>query len=63
MSWKVFDYKCHNCGHLEERMVPAEFMDAQWCDKCETDDFVSGMKRMPAGTRTHFRFADKKLKR
>jgi putative FmdB family regulatory protein len=53
----VFDYVCTKCEHTEEAMVPRHKMDDQYCPLCGHK-----MVRLPAGTRTHFRFADPKLK-
>lgn len=57
MSYVVFDYVCTKCQHTEESMVFRHQMDNQHCPRCGTK-----MVRLPAGTRTHFRFADTKLK-
>ena len=51
----LFDYHCPTChkpGQGEERMVRGEEADEQEC-KCGQK-----MVRLPAGTRTTFRFAD-----
>jgi hypothetical protein len=56
MSYITFDYKCPDCGHEDTRLVKREEMDEQACT-CEQT-----MRRLPAGTRTTFRFADTKLK-
>jgi hypothetical protein len=56
MSYITFDYKCPDCGHVDTRLVKREEMDEQACT-CEQT-----MRRLPAGTRTTFRFADTKLK-
>ncbi|MHC4302574.1 MAG: FmdB family zinc ribbon protein [Planctomycetota bacterium] len=56
MSYITFDYKCPDCGAIDTRLVKREEMDEQACT-CETE-----MRRLPAGTRTTFLFADTKLK-
>lgn len=57
MPFITFDYKCPN-GHVEEsKMVLRKEMDAQRCAACK-----ELMTRLPAGTRTTFRFADARLK-
>jgi hypothetical protein len=56
MSYITFDYKCPDCGAVDTRLVKREEMDEQACT-CETE-----MRRLPAGTRTTFLFADTKLK-
>lgn len=54
----TFDYKCTYCGHVESRFVKREHMDVQDCDApCNHP-----MQKLPAGTRTTFKFADTKLK-
>ena len=54
----TFDYKCPECGHVESRFVKREHMDVQDCNEpCNHP-----MRRLPAGTRTTFKFADTKLK-
>lgn len=58
MSYVVFDYVCTKCEHTEESMVRRDEMDQQKCPTCSKK-----MTRLPAGTRTHFKFADRKLKR
>lgn len=64
-----FDYRCPTCGHEEERFVRRDQMDEQFCpnylgphDKIACGSYAP-MTRLPAGTRTTFRFADTKLKR
>ena len=54
----TFDYRCPD-GHEEERLVLRKEMDAQ---RCREGDCKKRMIRLPAGTRTTFRFADTKLK-
>jgi hypothetical protein len=61
---KVYDYKCQLCGHTEERYVQDwEAEQTQWHRCPGRDGEVQAMVRLPPGTRTHFRFADTKLKR
>lgn len=59
MAFITFDFRCTGCGHEEERMVLRKEMDAQ---RCRQDGCKERLTRLPAGTRTHFRFADTKLK-
>lgn len=56
MPFITFDYRCEK-GHEDSRMVLRKEMDAQRCKECK-----GLMRRLPAGTRTTFRFADRKLK-
>jgi hypothetical protein len=59
----TFDYKCPSCGHTEPRFVRRSEMDDQVHRACAPP--LSGgipMTRLPAGTRTTFRYADRKLK-
>lgn len=56
MAFITFDYRCDK-GHEQERLVLRKDMDAQRCETCK-----GLMRRLPAGTRTTFRFADNKLK-
>ncbi len=51
----TFDYR-HPDGRIESRFVKRSEMDEQY------DDDGNKLVRLPAGTRTHFRFADTKLK-
>lgn len=55
----TFDYKCPACDEVEPRFVRREEMDVQHCNTCNLDQ---PMIRLPAGTRTTFRYADTKLK-
>lgn len=57
MAFITFDYRCLQCGHEEERLVLKSEMDAQRCKHCNGQT-----ARMPAATRTTFRYADTKLK-
>ena len=64
----TFDYKCPTCGHVESRFVRRSEMDEQFCNQ-ELDAGLLGLYdcrhrliRLPAGTRTTFRFADTNLK-
>ena len=58
MSFITFTFRCPSCKHTEEdKLVRRTEMDDQPCPRCN-DTLV----RLPAGTRTHFRFADSKLK-
>lgn len=59
-----FDYRCPECNSEASLFVRREDMDEQVCRHC-----VSGnphndvrMTRLPAATKTHFKFADQKLK-
>ena len=52
-----FDYSCTSCPKVEQRLVKKDSKDNQMC-QCQ-----SPMKRLPAGTRTTFRFADTNLKK
>jgi Zn finger protein HypA/HybF involved in hydrogenase expression len=59
MSLVVFDYKCSWCPNYEaDKLVSRKAMDDHMCAECG-----SPMVRVPAGTRTHFKFADTKLKK
>lgn len=60
-----FDYRCSHCGHREERFVKKDVMDQQPCreDTCLVARiWPFKMTRLPAATRTLFRFNDKRLK-
>lgn len=59
MSYITFDYRCRQCGNTESRLVRRSEMDRQFCQHEHSDQL---MNRLPAGTRTTFRFADPKLK-
>lgn len=54
-----FDYRCRDCFAVESRFVRKTEKDTQRCTACDSDN---PMARLPAGTRTTFRYADKKLK-
>lgn len=54
----TFDYKCSACELVVSRMVKRSEQDDQ---RCECGN-IEKMTKLPAGTRTHFRFADTKLK-
>jgi len=54
----TFDFKCLTCGEVRTRFVKREEIDKQMC-ACQT---IEPMKRLPAGTRTTFRYADTRLK-
>jgi hypothetical protein len=54
----TFDFKCGTCGDVQSRFVKREEIDKQLC-ACQT---ITPMTRLPAGTRTTFRYADTKLK-
>lgn len=56
---KVYDYRCPQCDHAEERMVKQADADTQLCRQHLNE---VTMLRLPPGTRTTFRFADQKLK-
>lgn len=53
----VFDYRCSDCESVDTRYVRRGTEDDQECALCSRK-----MSRLPAGTRTTFRFADEKLK-
>lgn len=52
----TFDYRCPTTGEVESRFVKRSEMDEQFNEEGER------MIRLPAGTRTTFRYADTKLK-
>lgn len=54
----VFDYQCPVCGHVEADKLTLRDEHLPHCPTC-----LWVMKRLPAGTKTHFKFADQKLKR
>lgn len=54
-----FDYRCPSCFTVDSRFIRKSEMDAQTCDEC---DSPTPLVRLPAGTRTTFRFADTRLK-
>lgn len=54
MPFITFDYRCKPCDVEEERLVLKSDMDAQRCGNCK-----GLMVRLPAGTKTTFKFADK----
>jgi DNA-directed RNA polymerase subunit RPC12/RpoP len=56
--FKVFNYRCPKCGDEVEKLTTVPNMDKQRCLSCNTK-----LLRLPPATRTHFRFADTKLKR
>ncbi len=59
----TFNFKCSACGHTDVRMVDRSKVDSQVCRKASTTFPCLGlMAKLPAGTRTHFRFNDTKLK-
>jgi predicted nucleic acid-binding Zn ribbon protein len=54
MSFITFDYSCTHCGaQYPNVFVRRSEMDDQSCGKCK-----SPLKRLPAGPKTTFRFAD-----
>lgn len=55
MSFVTWDYKCRNCGRVEERTVRRSQQDDQRCD-CSTAP-PPLLERLPAGPATTFRFA------
>ncbi len=59
----VFDFRCTQCGHQESRIVRREEMEEQRHRCAEFNTKTHQMIRLPAGTRTNFRFNDTKLKR
>lgn len=54
----TFDYRCPSCGAEETRFVKKVEVHQQRC-KCR---YSGHMVKLPAGTRTTFRYADTKLK-
>lgn len=62
----IFDYKCRKCGREAERLVrsPDQIV---FCDPCNEQELQSAngdfvpieMERLPAPTKTTFKFADK----
>lgn len=60
----TFDYRCPYCEHEESRFVKRTEMDDQECTHPGLPSWhvPAPMTRLPAGTRTTFRFADTKLK-
>lgn len=50
-----FDYKCMNCGDVEERFIRRKDMEKQYCYDCDSDEY---MVKLPAATATTFKFAD-----
>lgn len=64
MSYITFDFKCTKCDTVDSRMVKRKDMDNQTCDRAGTlFPCLGTMYKLPANTRTTFRFADEKLKR
>lgn len=67
MSHITFDFQCPDCGHRETRLVRRSEMDQQVCpvtnEGIPLPPCAATMVRLPAGTRTNFRFADRRLKR
>jgi hypothetical protein len=59
----VHDYECIQCKHREERLVERDEADRQVHVCPEGDDEYRFMQRLVSATRTHFRFADGRLKR
>lgn len=55
MSFVTWDYRCQNCGRVEERTVRRSEQDNVTCT-CSTAP-PPLMKRLPAGPATTFRFA------
>jgi ribosomal protein L37AE/L43A len=53
----TFDYKCPSCQQFDTKFVRRDEMDLQKCEDCNVE-----LVRLPAGTRTTFRFADTTLK-
>ena len=51
-----FDYACEKCKAVEAKLVRREEIDSQVC-RCG-----SPQRKLPAATRTTFRYADTKLK-
>lgn len=55
----TFDYRCSDCFAVDTRFVRKSEKDEQHCKEC---DSPLPLVRLPAGTRTTFRYADRKLK-
>lgn len=53
----TLDYKCLSCGYEAERFVKKVDQDKQICG-CDKP-----MRKQLGATKTHFRFADTKLKK
>lgn len=34
MAYKYFDFKCEDCGHIQEELVKQEDMTTQKCELC-----------------------------
>lgn len=63
MSYISFDYKCTKCDSVDSRLVERKDMDSQKCKRAGTlFPCLGEMYKLPAGTRTTFRFADPHLK-
>lgn len=56
MSFISFDYKCLQSGEIVSKFIKKIDMNDQTC-RCGAP-----MVKLPPGTKTHFRFADTKLK-
>lgn len=56
----TFDFRCRDCFAVDSRFVRKSEIDEQTCKDCDSD---SPLTRLPAGTRTTFRHADRRLKR
>ena len=54
-----FDFACRQCATVEERFVKKSEVDSQVCSV----DSSHELRRLPAGTRTTYKFADARLKR
>ena len=64
MSYVVFDYVCPTCARRDDnKMVRRSEMDEQYCGTNCDGDHPTKLVRLPAGTRTTFRFADGSLKK
>ncbi len=59
MGYITFTYRCSEGDHEEDRLVRREEQHNQYC---ELHPFQGPMTKLPAGTRTTFRYADTKLK-
>ena len=55
--YATFDYVCPSCGYEAERFVKKVDANNQLCD-CKQP-----LKKLLAAPKTHFRFADTKLKK
>ena len=62
MSFITLDYKCENCGMIEERFVRKSERDEQECNECIGPAGAGHgypMKALPPGPITNFKFGDR----